>query len=285
MLDPPHSVYYIRSECAAGDGEKAHRLVLTTTSLRNVVLANATDVLYYEVVTPRWERHLTRVSRLDVNTRCFDLVAELVNGHPPAEHSTRSDVLGDAAHGGASANEGERRGRDDDGAKRVVTTEELQLTREDDPDKPLVTFHREKRYLHVLRMSQHPYLEVHPSALESLDYIIGRFVVRFATGESLSCRVCSLFSADGKTSSGAWSYLRRNTPLCKPISRYTPSTNIGCKHHALDEPSEMDSSGTHSSDGYNTTCTGSTGCTEVRHAMICSYRPKSGSKDSRKRPR
>lgn len=52
-------------------------------------------------------------------------------------------------------------------------SEELQLTRDDDPEKALVSFHRERRYLHVLRMSQHPYLEVHPAALESLDYIIG----------------------------------------------------------------------------------------------------------------
>ncbi|TFK87695.1 hypothetical protein K466DRAFT_469438, partial [Polyporus arcularius HHB13444] len=53
------------------------KLVMTTTSLRNVVLANASDVLYYEVVTPVWERHLTRISRLDVKTQGFDTVAEL----------------------------------------------------------------------------------------------------------------------------------------------------------------------------------------------------------------
>ncbi|KAI0373197.1 hypothetical protein BV20DRAFT_962997 [Pilatotrama ljubarskyi] len=78
-----NSVYYIRSEPGPTGSTKTHRLVLTTTSLRNVVLANATDVLYYEVVTPRWERHLTRVSRLDPNTRCFDPVVELLNGHSP----------------------------------------------------------------------------------------------------------------------------------------------------------------------------------------------------------
>ncbi|KAH9857533.1 hypothetical protein C2E23DRAFT_279099 [Lenzites betulinus] len=222
MLDPPQSVYYIRSEPAAADGEKAQRLVLTTTSLRNVVLANATDVLYYEVVTPRWERHLTRVSRLDVNTRCFDPVAELVNGQPPA-HAPE-----DGAAGGATGNGGGIGCKKDDGAKWVVALrfhgtgelravedflhtekaagagrdpnelrawfrskdghkytwrahkkrlEELQLTRDDDPDKPLVTFHKEKRYMHVLRMSQHPYLEVHPSALESLDYIVVSFLL------------------------------------------------------------------------------------------------------------
>lgn len=111
MLTAPQSVYYIRSEHhdgpAAGSGdEKAHRLVLTTTSLRNVVLANSTDVLYYEVVTPRWERHLTRVSRLDVNTRGFDPVAELLNGRPVGE-SPKADESG----GGGS---------NDDEAKRVV---------------------------------------------------------------------------------------------------------------------------------------------------------------------
>lgn len=109
MLSAPQSVYYIRSEHhdgpAAGTGnEKAHRLVLTTTSLRNVVLANSTDVLYYEVVTPRWERHLTRVSRLDVNTRGFDPVAELLNGRPVGE-STKAD---------------ESSGGNDEEAKRVV---------------------------------------------------------------------------------------------------------------------------------------------------------------------
>ncbi|KAI0333148.1 hypothetical protein GY45DRAFT_352337 [Cubamyces sp. BRFM 1775] len=78
----PNSVYYIRPKADRPSSGKAHKLVLTTTSLRNVVLANASDVLYYEVVTPRWERHLTRVSRLDVNTRCFDPVAELLNGSP-----------------------------------------------------------------------------------------------------------------------------------------------------------------------------------------------------------
>ncbi|KAI0689034.1 hypothetical protein C8T65DRAFT_546062, partial [Cerioporus squamosus] len=53
------------------------KLVLTTTSLRNVVLANASDVLYYEVVTPVWERHRTCISRLDVKTQGFHVVAEM----------------------------------------------------------------------------------------------------------------------------------------------------------------------------------------------------------------
>ena len=66
------SVYHIRS---SGSSATTHKLVFTTTSLRNVVLANASDVLYYEVVTPAWERHRTRVTRLDVRTQEFAVVA------------------------------------------------------------------------------------------------------------------------------------------------------------------------------------------------------------------
>ncbi|KAI8999116.1 hypothetical protein BD414DRAFT_477023 [Trametes punicea] len=103
MPNNSNSVYYIKpkpgakpnssSAVSAAPPEKTHKLVLTTTSLRNVVIANATDVLYYEVVTPRWERHLTRVSRLDPNTRCFDPVAELVNGNG-REHRNVNGVSG-----------------------------------------------------------------------------------------------------------------------------------------------------------------------------------------------
>ena len=82
-----NSVYDIRPSGSA----KTHKLVLTTTSLRNVVLANASDVLYYEVVTPVWERHRTRVSRLDVKTRGFDVVAEMLNGHAPGDVRGREE--------------------------------------------------------------------------------------------------------------------------------------------------------------------------------------------------
>ncbi|KAI0373198.1 hypothetical protein BV20DRAFT_938349, partial [Pilatotrama ljubarskyi] len=53
----------------------------------------------------------------------------------------------------------------------------LELIRDDNFDKPVASFHKERRYLHVLRMSQHPYLEVHASALDSLDYIIVSFLL------------------------------------------------------------------------------------------------------------
>ncbi|KAI8999115.1 hypothetical protein BD414DRAFT_407831 [Trametes punicea] len=69
--------------------------------------------------------------------------------------------------------------RSKDGRKYIWYADKkgLELTRDDVPAQPVVTFHKEKRFLHVLRMSQYPYLEMHPSVLESLDYIIVSFLL------------------------------------------------------------------------------------------------------------
>ena len=76
MLATSSSVYHIRSP-SAPISAKTHKLVLTTTSLRNVVLANSSDVLYYEVVTPGWARSTTRVARRNPTLRVFDTVGEV----------------------------------------------------------------------------------------------------------------------------------------------------------------------------------------------------------------
>lgn len=55
------------------------KLMLTTTSLRNVILSNKSDVIYYEIVTPKWARDRTTISRLDPNTRQFDIIGEMKN--------------------------------------------------------------------------------------------------------------------------------------------------------------------------------------------------------------
>lgn len=55
------------------------RIVLTTTSLRNVILANSSDLIYYEIITPRWARGTTTISRLDPNTRQYDIIGEMKN--------------------------------------------------------------------------------------------------------------------------------------------------------------------------------------------------------------
>lgn len=66
--------------CAKSLGPMHVKLFLTTTSLHNVVISNSSDVIYYEIVTPKWERHHTRISRLDPTTRAFSLIGELQNG-------------------------------------------------------------------------------------------------------------------------------------------------------------------------------------------------------------
>lgn len=55
------------------------RLNLTTTSLQNVVISNSTDVIYYEVVTPKWDSSVTRVSKMDPKSHELEVVAELQN--------------------------------------------------------------------------------------------------------------------------------------------------------------------------------------------------------------
>lgn len=48
-----------------------------------------------------------------------------------------------------------------------------QLIRDDLPEnQPVAVYHREKRYMHVLRMSKHPYLEITPAAMDTLDSLI-----------------------------------------------------------------------------------------------------------------
>lgn len=59
--------------------QKTQRLSLTTTSLQNVIISNDTDVIYYEIVTPKWEPTVTRVSKMDPKTSELEVVAELQN--------------------------------------------------------------------------------------------------------------------------------------------------------------------------------------------------------------
>lgn len=58
---------------------EAQRLTLTTTNLQNVVIANDSDVIYYEVVTPKWAPAVTRVSKMDPKNHELEVIAELQN--------------------------------------------------------------------------------------------------------------------------------------------------------------------------------------------------------------
>lgn len=83
-------------------------LSFTTTSLRNVVISNTSDVIFYEVVTPSWEPHLTKISRLDPNSREFNVIGEL------QWQSTEVDDVEGRRDGG----KGKGKGKDNDNDKR-----------------------------------------------------------------------------------------------------------------------------------------------------------------------
>ena len=55
------------------------RLTMTTTNLQNVIISNDTDVIYYEVVTPKWAPAVTRVSKMDPKSHELEVIAELQN--------------------------------------------------------------------------------------------------------------------------------------------------------------------------------------------------------------
>ncbi|KAI0345013.1 hypothetical protein BDW22DRAFT_988143 [Trametopsis cervina] len=168
---------------------KAHpqRLTLTTTSLRNVVLSNSSDVLYYEVVTPRWARGTTTVSRLDPNTRQYDVVGELTNDE--RGHAAQVRVYGGAStpvqeflEAGGKGADGMRcssfRGKDGKRYTWRASQRKLELVREDIPgDRPVAVYYKEKRYAYLLRMAKHPYLEIDPVALDTLDSVIVSFLL------------------------------------------------------------------------------------------------------------
>ncbi|GJE88054.1 hypothetical protein PsYK624_041370 [Phanerochaete sordida] len=164
------------------------RLTLTTTSLRNVIVSNKSDVIYYEIVTPKWQRDLTTISRLDPNTRQFDVIGEMKNDHHGKAEEVR--LYGGAltpAHrfledGLEPDTTGMKRAafRGKDGKKYIwrANKRQLELIREDMPeDEPVAIYHREKRHMTMLRMSQHPYLEVDSAAMDTLDSLIMSFLL------------------------------------------------------------------------------------------------------------
>ncbi|EKM56078.1 uncharacterized protein PHACADRAFT_257139 [Phanerochaete carnosa HHB-10118-sp] len=164
------------------------KLMLTTTSLRNVVLANKSDVIYYEVITPKWARDRTTISRLDPNTRQFDVIGEMKNdGDGKAEEVRLYGGAGVSAHrfleGGLEPDTaGMKRaafiGKDGKKYTWRANRRQLELVREDmSEDEPVAVYHREKRHAAMLRMSRHPYLEVDPAAMDTLDSLIVSFLL------------------------------------------------------------------------------------------------------------
>ncbi|KAF7799688.1 hypothetical protein EIP86_010930 [Pleurotus ostreatoroseus] len=184
--------YKASAASSSGARAKWQKLVLTTTSLRNVVLANASDVIYYEVVTPKWARGSTTISRLDPNTHQFDIIGEMHNDeqgkaaqvrlYGGALKSVKEFLQGDKESGSEKVASLHRHasfvGKDGKRYTWKVGRKHLELLREDLPaDQPVAVYHREKRYMHVLRMSRQPYIEITPAAMDTLDSLILSFLL------------------------------------------------------------------------------------------------------------
>ncbi|KAF8585876.1 hypothetical protein K439DRAFT_1342216 [Ramaria rubella] len=154
------------------------KLILTTNSLRNTTISDATDAIYYEIRTEPWIPLHTKVKRLDPETREFEVKAEIQRfGDQPEvrvtargkEWARATDFLRiDEVEGGGFLG--------DDGRiyRWQVNKERLELVRADTDqlEPPVLIQHKHKRHFLVFRMSKHAWLEVRPELHGTLDSVI-----------------------------------------------------------------------------------------------------------------
>ncbi|OAX33078.1 hypothetical protein K503DRAFT_804668 [Rhizopogon vinicolor AM-OR11-026] len=166
----------------------SQRLTFTTANVQNLVISNATDALYYEVVTPEWESHLTTVRRLDSRTQGYDTIGNIRNqsGKPVAVSMYGGEFMNEELW--LRKIEGESRQSrwefdDDEGNyfSWTVAGPNLELRGIDEggaqTPKAIATFYPHKRYVMVGMISQHAFLEIEPSAVVSLDTILVSLLV------------------------------------------------------------------------------------------------------------
>ncbi|KAH0830171.1 amino acid permease-domain-containing protein [Lanmaoa asiatica] len=158
-------------------------LTFTTARLLNTTVSNETDAIYYDIQTPEWESQLTTVRRLDPRTGMYELTGSI--------RSEADRPVAVSLYGGEFEPEeqwikkvdgtkpGESRWQFDDGEGSIfawsVTDKLLELHSAEEGAKikrPLVTFYPHKRYLLVGLISQHAYLEIDNSVVDSMDAII-----------------------------------------------------------------------------------------------------------------
>ncbi|KAJ8591444.1 hypothetical protein M405DRAFT_860516 [Rhizopogon salebrosus TDB-379] len=166
----------------------SQRLTFTTANVQNLVISNATDALYYEVLTPEWESHLTTVRRLDNRTQGQDAVGSIRNqsGKPVAVSMYGGEFMNEELWLRKVEGEGRHsRWEFDDGEGNYFSWTlagpnwELRSIDEGGAQspKPMATFFPHKRYVMVGRISQHAFLEIEPTVVDSLDTILVSLLV------------------------------------------------------------------------------------------------------------
>ncbi|KAH7911915.1 hypothetical protein BJ138DRAFT_1125679 [Hygrophoropsis aurantiaca] len=169
------------------------QLTLTTASLHNVVIANEADTIYFDIITPEWETHLTTVRRLNTITRSFDVVGNIRNLGDKLDQPIAVSVYGREfvpaddflqRVGGSASGISQWRFLDGEGgsyAWSAPTHHQVELFNVSDGmdagRSPVAVFHPHKRYLRVGMISHHAHLEVDPSIMDSLDMVIVSLLV------------------------------------------------------------------------------------------------------------
>ncbi|KAL0957128.1 hypothetical protein HGRIS_003220 [Hohenbuehelia grisea] len=164
-----------------------HKLEFATNSLRNTTLAVEDDRYYYEVVTRFWHPTVTKVNRLDPETRELRTVAEIdrTRGKEVKVRFLDSDSKDSGLGAWTKASEfvkydqggvgGTFAGPKGEEYRWKTHNRKLELIKADDEEKnPLVKYHHYKRHLFVWRMSRHAWLEVKPEMSDSMEKIIGK---------------------------------------------------------------------------------------------------------------
>ncbi|KAG2359717.1 hypothetical protein BDR07DRAFT_1487883 [Suillus spraguei] len=164
------------------------KLTFTTASVQNLVISNPTDTLYYEVLTPEWESHQTTVRRLDRLAQRYDTVGSIRNqsGKPVAVSMYNGEFINEESWLRKIRGLGqESRWEFDDGEGNyfswTVAGSNLELRSIDEggvqSPSPIATFYPHKRYVIVRMISQHAFLEIESSVVDSLDAVLVSLLV------------------------------------------------------------------------------------------------------------
>ncbi|KAG1778381.1 hypothetical protein EV702DRAFT_177915 [Suillus placidus] len=164
------------------------KLTFTTASIQNLVISNPTDALYYEVLTPEWESHQTTVRRLDTRADRYDTVGSIRNqsGIPVAVSMYNKEFINEELWLRKIEGQGRQsRWEFDDGEGNyfswTVAGSNLELRTLDESGtqspNPIATFYPHKRYVMVGMISQHAFLEIESSVVDSLDTVLVSLLV------------------------------------------------------------------------------------------------------------